>query len=158
MRLAMMILWRSLFYLSSCVFLFACAAPLQTVETTEPPAAVIAPAVTIADLPCAVINNAEALTITYPSESLYQSGAALPKMEGLACLEVLADWLQTVSDRAWQINVGGEDGYGFDPQKLAEKRQDLLERFFQRKGIDTSGWLWQTTPDQKMQLQFTALI
>ncbi len=154
----MIISWRNLFYLSLCSFLFACAAPQQAVETTEPPAAVVAPAVTIADLPCAEIRNAEALTITYTSESLYQSGAALPKMEGLACLEVLADWLQTVPDRAWQINVGGEEGYGFDPHKLAEKRQELLERFFQRKGIETSGWLWQTTPDQKRQLQFTDLI
>jgi hypothetical protein len=153
----MIFFWRSLLFLSLSGFLFACAPPQQTVEPAEPSPAVTTPTVRVTDLPCAEINNAETVTITYPSESLYKSGAALPKMEGLACLEVLADWLQTVPDRAWKINVGGEDGHGFDPQKLAEKRQELLQRFFQRKGIDTSEWQWQKVPAREIQLQFTGL-
>ncbi|MBW2689300.1 MAG: hypothetical protein JRC99_05155 [Deltaproteobacteria bacterium] len=104
-------------------------------------------------MPCTVVNSAEALTVSYPAESLYRNGAVLPKEEGLACLEALADWLKNAPTDHWQMIVSGENGQGFDPLALADKRQELLQRFFSRKGVGQDGWSWQTVTEQDLQLQ-----
>ena len=111
----------------------------------------------IAELPCAEIDSSDSVTIRYPAESLYRNGAALPKEEGLACLEVLSDWLKSVSQSRWQVTVSGEADHGFEPLALAAKRQELLQRFFARKGLELKDWQWQTVAEQDDQLQLRDL-
>jgi hypothetical protein len=99
------------------------------------------------DLPCAEVRQryvGDALKVVYTSPSIYRRGAVLPKMEGLACLDVLADWLISRPRNTWKVSVGSEAGTGFDSQALGNKRQELLQRYFLRKGIDISGWKWQS--------------
>ena len=154
--------WRFFFAGISLAILCACAAQQEVTTTpasppavkTSPPSPVKeAPVIQGANLPCTVVNSAEALTVSYPEESLYRNGAVLPKEEGLACLEALADWLKNAPTDHWQMIVSGENGQGFDPLALADKRQELLQRFFSRKGVGQDGWSWQTVTEQDLQLQ-----
>jgi hypothetical protein len=104
------------------------------------------PAFSANDLPCAEVRQryvGDALKVIYKAPSIYNEGAVLPKMEGLACLDVLSDWLISTPQTSWKISIGSEAGTDFDSQTLAIKRQELLQRYFLRKGIDTSGWKWQ---------------
>jgi len=99
------------------------------------------------DLPCAEVRQryvGDALKVVYTSPSIYHKGAVLPKMEGLVCLDVLVDWLISRPRNTWKFSVGSESGTGFDSQALSNKRQELLQKYFLRKGIDTSGWKWQS--------------
>lgn len=105
------------------------------------------PAFSAHDLPCAEVRQryvGDALKVVYTSPSIYRRGAVLPRMEGLACLDVLSDWLISGPRNTWKLSVGSETGTGFDSQALGKKRQELLQRYFLRKGIDTSGWKWQS--------------
>ena len=105
------------------------------------------PAFSAQDLPCAEVRQryvGDALKVVYTSPSIYHKGAVLPKMEGLVCLDVLADWLISRPRNTWKFSVGSETGTGFDSQALGNKRQELLQKYFLRKGIDTSGWKWQS--------------
>ena len=98
-------------------------------------------------LPCAEIKKrfvTDAVTVIYTSPSIYGRGSVLPTREGLSCLENLAGWLKTLSPISWQVVVGGEPGTPFNAQKVADKRLEMLQRFFVRKGIDTSSWVWET--------------
>lgn len=147
-------LWRLLCAGITLCTLCACAAPQERTSTTtkSPPVEKKAPP-QLANLACAEVNSAEPLTILYQKESIYHSGAVLPDQEGLACLEALAAWLKSTPQKRWQITVAGEDGYGFDPLALAGKRQELLQRFFARKGVEQKNWGWLTVADQSTQLQ-----
>lgn len=131
--------------------LCACAAQ-QGVTTT--PAVKKTPSLQVTDLPCAEVKSPGSLMIRYSSENLYRSGAVLPKQEGLACLEKLANWLKSLPQSRWQVTVAGEEGQGFDPLALAAKRQELLQRFFARKGLEQKDWEWQTVVGQGEQLEF----
>lgn len=146
--------WRLLCALASLTILCSCASQ----QATKTPAGSSTVPSTIKvqteDLPCADINRDGPLQINYPQESLYRNGAALPKQEGLACLDVLSTWLKGQSQTRWQITVGGEAGYGFDPLALAGKRQELLQRFLERKGLDTQALQWRAIGDSGTQLQF----
>lgn len=105
------------------------------------------PAFSAHDLPCAEVRQryvGDALKVIYTSPSIYHKGAVLPKMEGLVCLDVLVDWLISRPRNTWKFSVGAETGTGFDSQALGNKRQELLQKYFLRKGIDTSGWKWQS--------------
>jgi len=105
------------------------------------------PAFSAHDLPCAEVRQryvGDALKVVYTSPSIYHKGAVLPKMEGLVCLDVLVDWLISRPRNTWKFSVGSETGTGFDSQALGNKRQELLQKYFLRKGIDTSGWKWQS--------------
>jgi hypothetical protein len=105
------------------------------------------PDVSAHDLPCAEVRQryvGDALKMVYTSPSIYRRGAVLPRMEGLACLDVLADWLISRPRNTWKVSVGSEAGTEFDSQALGNKRQELLQKYFLRKGIDTSGWKWQS--------------
>jgi hypothetical protein len=116
---------------------------------------------TIPELPCAETRKryvTDALTVLYPAPELYLRGAILPTKEGLACLDVFTDWLKNVPSTAWQVTVGGETGTHFDPQALADKRLELLQRYFLRRGIDTASWTWRTVAwrvnGREVQMQF----
>ena len=142
--------WRFLCAGVTLLALCACAAQPQT---STP-----ATSAKLANLPCAEMGReTETMTIRYPAETLYQNGAVLPKGTGLACLEALADGLSSVPLSRWQATVSAEGGYGFDPLQLAGKRQELLQRFFTRKGIEIKDWQWQTVADQGQQLQLVEL-
>ena len=145
--------WRLLFAGFTLGILCACAAQTGAPTTATTPAVAKVPSVQIADLPCAKIDSTDSVTIHYPVETIYRSGAALPKEEGLTCLEVLSDWLKSVPQNHWKVTVSGEAGHGFDPLALAAKRQELLQRFFARKGLNLEGWQWQTVAGQGEQLQ-----
>lgn len=98
-------------------------------------------------LPCAEVKKrfvTDAVTVLYTSQSIYRNGAALPKLESMNCLEALVDWLISVPQVDWQITVGGVNNSSVDPQALASKRQELLQRYFLRQGVDTSRWSWRT--------------
>lgn len=150
----MMNRWRLLCAVLTLLILNACGAPQPgttspgtTSQQTKPSA------IKVADLPCADINTEASLQISYPGESLYRSGAALPSQEGLACLNSLSGWLKTVSGTPLLLSVSGEEGHEFDAEALAAKRQELLQRYFERQGIDTGAWQWSTEKGAGFQLQ-----
>jgi hypothetical protein len=109
------------------------------------------------ELPCAEVSSIEPVMIRYPAENLYRNGAILPGEEGLRCLEALAAWLKSVPQSRWQVVVNGEEGYGFESLDLAAKRQELLQRFFIRKGVAIRHWEWQTVAGQGEQMQLLQL-
>ncbi len=157
--------WRLLFTGLTLSTLCACAAQpgtstsVSVSSVAKAPSVQVAkaPAVQVANLPCAEINSTGVVTIGYPAETIYRNGAVLPNEEGLACLEGLADWLKSVPQSHWQVTVSGEEGYGFEPLALAGKRQELLQRFFARKGLELQDWEWQSEAGQNEQLQLTEL-
>jgi hypothetical protein len=151
--------WQVLGSILFAVLLSACAAPQQAgTPPAEPREAPGKPSPVVAtDLPCAKVSSTGTLTVSFPAGSIYSAGAVLPKAEGLACLEVLTDWLKGVPRSNWRLTLSGESGQGFDPLALAEKRSELLQRYFLRKGIATEGWQWQSAADQDAQLQLTEL-
>ena len=136
--------------------LCACAPVPQASGSSEEVAQTNAPAFAIAELPCAEVREryiGDKLKIFYTSQSIYWRGAVLPKKEGLACLDVFAEWLKSSPQNAWRVSVGGESGTGVDPQALADKRLELLQRYFLRKGIDTAEWEWQSMTRSVVQLR-----
>lgn len=108
-------------------------------------------------LPCAETGAAEDLRISYPGLSLYRSGAALPTGEGLTCLDALSGWLKAVSGAPLLITVSGEEGHPFNGLSLAAKRQELLQRYFERQGLDPGAWQWATESGSGFQLQITEI-
>ncbi len=149
--------WQLLFAGITLGTLCACAAQPGGTTPDTTPSTTKTPAVQSANLPCAEVNSTESVRIIYSAEAIYRNGAVLPKEEGLACLEVLSDWLKSVPQSRWQVTVSGEDGHGFDPLALAGKRQELLQRFFARKGLDLKDWQWQTALGAGEQLQLLEL-
>lgn len=106
----------------------------------------------LSELPCALVEAGPPLVIRYAADSLYRPAAVLPTETGLSCLEALAVWLKSAAGDPWQATVSGEEGYEFAPQALAEKRRELLERFFVRRGIAAQDWSWQTGSEPGVQL------
>ena len=135
----------------------ACAAQQEVTtapDTTSPdsPQSVQRP-----ELPCADSADIDSEAIRYSAESIYSNGAVLPREEGMACLDVLSDWLKSIPQNRWQATVAGGGTHDFDPLALADKRQELLQRFFARKGVKLEEWEWQTVDQQGLQLQLTPL-
>jgi hypothetical protein len=151
-----MIRWR--LFSAGIVLSLLCACAAQKGVTTTPTDAPVVktPSLQVTDMPCAEINSTGSLLIRYQSENIYRSGAVLPKQEGLACLEELASWLKSVPQSRWQVTVAGEERQGFDPLALAGKRQELLQQFFARKGLEQKDWEWQTVVGQGEQLELKA--
>ena len=61
--------------------------------------------------------------------------------------------LKRVPQSRWQVTSAGEAEVGFDPQALAGKRQELVQRFFARQGIAAQIDEWQAIAGQGPQLQ-----
>jgi hypothetical protein len=97
------------------------------------------------------------LTIEFPALGLYRGGAVLPKEVGLVCLEKFADWLASRPNVRWQVTVSREAGYWFDPLALASKREELLKRFFSRRGFAVQDWQWLPVTRKVNQLQLVEL-
>jgi len=145
--------------------LSACAPPSDTpptpvtAATKANPAVVSAktvlPAKRLSELPCALVESGPPQVIHYAAGSLYPPTAVLPSEAGLSCLEALAGWLKSGSGERWQVTVSGEEGSVFAAQALAEKRRELLERFFVRRGLAVQSWDWQyrTEPGAQLELR-----
>lgn len=142
--------------------LSACAPPPgtpltpATVATKTGPAGASATPVLpkrLSERPCALVEAGPPLVIRYAADSLYRPAAVLPTEAGLSCLEDLAVWLKSVAGDQWQATVSAEEGYGFAPQALAEKRRELLERFFVRRGLAAQSWAWQIGSEPGAQLE-----
>lgn len=161
---------RCRFFLPGILLLTLCAcAAQQGSEKTSPasisgtasaltpgpvsPGAKAAPSIEVPALPCAEVVRAEGITIRYQGETLYRGGSVLPREEGLVCLEALTDWLKSVPQSRWQVTSSGEADFGFDPLALAGKRQELLQRFFARRGVESQTDGWQAVAGQGPQLQ-----
>lgn len=115
--------------------LASCAAP------SRPPAppATADPAVLrqqLLDLPGASFDPEKVLTVFYPGETLFAEGAALPLPGGTAVLDPLAALiLATPGVQAVAIvRAHTEISAAYD-QALAQKRGELLERFFRNRGV-----------------------
>ena len=81
----------------------------------------------------------------------------LPSREGLQRLEALALWLKSHRQENWRVRVSARavDG-GVDAQRLADKRLELLQRFFNRQGLAAEQWQWQATAGEDFQVQLSA--
>lgn len=123
------------------------------VSKPSSPGAKAAPSIEVPVLPCAEVVRTDAVTIRYEGEKIYHGGSVLPSDEGLVCLEALADWLKGAPQSRWQVTSAGEADLGFDPQALADKRQELLQRFFARRGLQEQTMEWLTLAGQGPQLQ-----
>jgi len=146
--------WQLFCTVMTLTLLCACAAQQQAGAPSKPAVSMAkAPAISAGELPCAETGEAGSLQVRYPTESLYRSGAVFPKQEGLDCLDVLVDYLKGAPKVHWELTLSGEEGYGFDPLALAGKRQELLQRYFQRKGLVIKDWQWQTVNEPGLQLQ-----
>ena len=131
------------------LLLTACAAPRVARETVAEEA--VAPATPTADLdlrggaaalPGAEVGAGEPLIIVYPGETLFGTWAALPLAGGTGMLDPLARFLAEHGASRWQGTVRA--GTGVSPEydlQLAEKRAELLGRYFGNRGIG-SDRLW----------------
>lgn len=119
-----------LFLLSAS--LFACAAP-------APPPVARDPAVLrqqMAALPGATVGPDETLTVSYPGEVLFAQGAALPLPGGTDVLDPLAALLVSHSESRGRVTVRAQTGISAEyDQSLAQKRAELLGRYFRNRGI-----------------------
>lgn len=91
----------------------------------------------LAALPGAVVaQQGDLLTIRYPDQVLFATGAALPFPGGRELLDPLSDLLLSLPDGAWQGTVRVAPGTSFgQEQLLADKRVELLARYFNRRGL-----------------------
>jgi hypothetical protein len=154
--------WRLLFAGFTLAALCACA--VQPGTTTSSVAK--GSSNRAANLLCAGISSTDLVTVRYltdlptvrfSAETIYRSGAVLPKEAGLTCLADLADWMKRTSQSRWRVTVAGEAGHGFDSLGLAGKRQELLQQFFARKGLELKDWEWQVIAGRREQLKFKSL-
>jgi len=126
-----------LLLLSLSLSLPACAPP------PAPPQVPAAPVLDVAALrleagalPGVVIGAGEPLRLEYPGEILFAAGAALPLPGGTALLDPLAEFLLTHPEVSWTGTLRAETGISPEyDAALAEKRRELLERYFRNKGI-----------------------
>ena len=120
------------------LLLLACAAP-------PPPAPPAAPEVRLdpaalrneaAALPGVDVAAAEPLTLSYPGAALFAEGAVLPLPGGTAVLDPLVAFLLAHPELHWAGTVrsgaAASQTYGAE---LAEKRLELLARFFRGRGV-----------------------
>lgn len=90
----------------------------------------------LALLPGAEVSGEGVIVVRYPGESLFASGAVLPLPGGAAVLDPLADLLRSFPQLRWQGTVrAGTAGHGEYDLALAEKRTELLNRYFARRGV-----------------------
>ncbi|PLX86076.1 MAG: hypothetical protein C0614_04015 [Desulfuromonas sp.] len=128
------------------ISLYACAPSIQS--------SIERPLLPTSGLPGAEISAGPPLKIVYPATAIYPAGSVLPDPRGLSHLEALATWLQGNSMANWQVRSWVEST---DPTATAraEKRRQLLSRFFERKGLNVTRWDWQGGEPEGAQLSLT---
>jgi hypothetical protein len=133
------------------LFLLACTAP------GPPPLTIADLRAQLASLPGAEIGTGPELTLSYPGEALFASGAALPFPGGTELLNPLTEVMTTFPAVRWTGTVRAHGGVSpKDDQALAEKRTELLQRFFARRGIAGERLLLTATAADGAPLQLTA--
>lgn len=130
-----------------------------------PPLAVPAPVLTWSErlqqqattLPGAQIVTATgSLTITYPQESLFASGAVLPLAGGAEALDPLAALLRAHPQASWDARVRAATTTGADYDlALAQKRRDLLQRYLRHAGVADERISWQASSGEGIPLELT---
>ncbi|MDZ4185878.1 MAG: hypothetical protein U1D97_12995 [Desulfuromonadales bacterium] len=84
------------------------------------------------------------LTIAYPEESLFSIGSVLPLAGGVEALDPLAALLRTYPQALWDARVLAATSHGADYDlALAQKRQELLQRYLGNAGIAEAQVIWQ---------------
>lgn len=87
-------------------------------------------------LPGAEVSAGNPPVVRYPGDSLFASGAALPLPGGTAVLDPLAEILASVPHLRWRGTVRAETEISREyDHALAEKRAELLARYFAGRGI-----------------------
>lgn len=113
--------------------LFACAAPPPPPppEAKRPPLGEL-----LAGLPGAEVTDGEAPVISYPGESLFAAGAALPLPGGTAVLDPLAELLLTYPEvrGSGAVRAATDVSPDYD-RRLAEKRAELLGLYLENRGL-----------------------
>jgi hypothetical protein len=124
------------------LLLTACAAPPlareQVPAAVAPNAGAAVPDLRLAAaaLPGAEVGGAEPLTIRYPGQTLFTTGAVLPLAGGTWMLDPLAVFLAEAGASRWQGTVRAVTGVSAEYDlALAQKRAELLSRYFSRRGI-----------------------
>lgn len=134
-------------------FLTACSAPGGPATPTTAPDTT--PQKVASELSAAEITAGPPQTISYPPASLYRSGAALPDDDGLKALEELAQWLNRSPESRWQGQLAVADGDKEQSLALANKRIELLQRFFARQGLSLEqlNWKAEAIPGPDLELK-----
>ena len=87
-------------------------------------------------LPGARVTAADPLAVSYPGETLFGSGAALPLAGGTAVLDPLAQLIGAYPELVWSGTVRATGGASAgDDGRLAAARARLLTRYFRHRGI-----------------------
>lgn len=95
----------------------------------------------LAQLPGAeMVAGEEPLKVRYPAGSLFTVDSVLPLPGGVGLLSPLADVLKDYPDLQWQVGVSAATERGDDfNRSLAQKRLELVRRYFNKRGLDASG-------------------
>ena len=136
-------------------------------QTAAPPPPVVAPAPVLSwserlqkqatTLPAAQISTATgSLTIAYPQESLFSVGAVLPLAGGAEALDPLAALLRVYPQASWDARVRAATSNGAEYDlTLAQKRQQLLQRYLHHAGVANDRITWQASSGDGIPLELT---
>lgn len=149
---------RVCFCLGILLLVSACAAPPSSGPVKVAPSATEATGPEgLEQLPGLEVQR-DPLILRYPEQRLYVPGAALPSQEGLAALQALAKWLSTNPEQGWTLRLWNRDGETAENRlALAAKRQELLQRFFRRQGVETDDWSWESLAGSGADLELEAV-
>ena len=148
------------------LFLLLCVG-CQTASPPTPPPLVAAPAPVLTwneklqqeatTLPVAQVSTATgSLTIAYPQESLFSTGAILPLAGGAEALDPLAALLRAYPQASWdaRVRAATANGAAYD-LTLAQKRSELLQRYLRHAGVADERITWQASSGDGIPLELT---
>lgn len=115
--------------------LFGCSAPVTAPESM-PTADSAQLRRKLTALPGARVGDGDLPSVSYPGEVLFAEGAAVPLPGGTALLDPLASFLASQGDLRWRATVRAHTEGGAEHERaLAEKRGELLMRYFLSRGV-----------------------
>ncbi|WP_221250227.1 OmpA family protein [Desulfuromonas versatilis] len=121
-----------LLFVPLLLLLFSCAPPRGPAPLDE--AALRAQ---LAALPGGEAGQAGPPGIRFPGESLFPHLSALPRADEAEGLGALAALLRAHQGTSWQAVVRAATGVSAEYDLvLAQKRAELLERYFRKQGVD----------------------
>lgn len=105
-------------------------------------------------LPGVELAAGEPLRLRY--SELFAAGAALPLAGGVEQLQPLGDFLQQLAGSRWQLLLRGDGEQGL---ALAAARAQLLQSYFQRRGLaaERLEWLTEAGPGPALELQLASV-
>jgi hypothetical protein len=136
-------------------------------QTATPPPPVVTPVPELSwserlqqqatPLPGAQVTTATgSLTIAYPQESLFATGAVLPLAGGAEALDPLAALLRAYPQAIWDGTVRAATANGADYDlALAQKRRELLQRYLRQGGAADDRIIWQAKSGAGIPLELT---